>query len=80
TAIDQHVNTRERADDLRPVLKKHPALLGIALDEATAIVVTGDRCQVAGAGKVRFFASPDAPAVELTAGAAYDLAARAVLP
>ena len=80
TAIDQHVNTRKRADDLRPVLKVHPALLGIALDEATAIVVSGDRCEVAGAGTVRFLASADAPAVELTAGGRYDLAARKRAP
>jgi cyanophycinase len=80
TAIDQHVNTRERAADILSVLQKHPALLGIGLDEATAIVVTGDRCEVAGAGKVRFFAGPEAPAVELTAGSGYDLAARRALP
>lgn len=80
TAIDQHVNTRERATDIVPVLEKHPTLLGIALDEATAIIVTGDCCEVAGPGKVRFFATPKAPAVELTAGARYDLAARAALP
>ena len=79
TAIDQHVNTRERATDIMPVLKRHPELLGIALDEATAIIVTGDRCEVAGAGKARFFASAEAPAVELTAGMSYDLAARAAL-
>lgn len=80
TAIDQHVDTRKRADDLRPVLQAHPTLLGIALDEATAIVVSGDRCEVAGAGTVRFLASADAPAVELTAGGRYDLAARKRAP
>jgi cyanophycinase len=78
--IDQHVNTRGRAEDLRPVLKAHPALLGIALDEATAIIVTGDRCEVKGPGKVRFFATPEARADELAAGARYDLAARKPLP
>lgn len=76
TAIDQHVNTRERATDLVPVLKKYPGLLGIALDEATAIIVTGDRCEVAGVGRARFFASAETPPVELTAGARYDLAGR----
>jgi len=80
TAIDQHVNTRGRAEDLRPVLKAHPTLLGIALDEATAIIVTGDRCEVTGPGKVRFFAAPGAKADELAAGARYDLATRKPLP
>ena len=78
SAIDQHVNTRGRADDLRPVLQAHPTLLGIALDEATAIVVTGDRCRVVGAGGVRFFATPEAVPVVLSAGARYDLAKRQV--
>ena len=75
-AIDQHVNTRGRAEDLRPVLEKHRELLGIALDEATAILVQGDACRVMGAGSVRFFATPDAPAIVLKAGDRYDLAAR----
>jgi cyanophycinase len=76
SAIDQHVNTRGRADDLRPVLSKHRDLLGIALDEATAIIVRGDQCRVIGAGNVRFFATADEPAVILRDGARYDLAAR----
>jgi cyanophycinase-like exopeptidase len=58
------------------VLKKYPQLLGIVLDEATALVVAGDECEVVGWGKVRFIASPDADAVELSSGARYDLAAR----
>ncbi len=78
SAIDQHVNTRGRAEDLRPVLQAHPTLLGIALDEATAIVVTGDRCRVVGVGAVRFFATPEAAPVVLSAGARYDLATRQV--
>ena len=76
SAIDQHVNTRKRAEDLRPVLAKHPQLLGIALDEGTAILVQGDACRVLGVGAVRFFATPEAPALELKMGARYDLAAR----
>lgn len=80
TAIDQHVNTRGRADDLRPVLQKHRRLLGIALDEATALIVRGDVCAIVGAGTARFFAAPNAPALELVTGARYDLAARRVLP
>jgi len=75
-AIDQHANTRGRQDDIRSVLKKYPQLLGIVLDEATALVVAGDECEVVGWGKVRFIASPDADAVELSSGARYDLAAR----
>ena len=79
SAIDQHVNTRRRADDLSPVLQRHRDLLGIGLDEATAIVVRGDECRVIGAGQVRFFAAPDAAPSVLEQGARYDLAARRVI-
>jgi cyanophycinase len=52
TAIDQHINTRNRWDDLIPVIKKYPELLGLGLSEGTAIVVKGDRFEVMGAWKV----------------------------
>ncbi|PYR58422.1 MAG: peptidase S51, partial [Acidobacteria bacterium] len=52
TAIDQHINTRNRWDDLIPVIQKYPDLLGIGLSEVTAIVVHGDRFEVMGAWKV----------------------------
>ena len=52
SAIDQHINTRNRWDDLIPVIKKYPELLGIGLSEGTAIVVTGDRFEVLGKWKV----------------------------
>jgi cyanophycinase len=51
-AIDQHINTRNRWDDIIPVIKKYPNLLGIGLSEGTAIVVTGDRFEVIGKWKV----------------------------
>ena len=37
--IDQHVDTRGRKNDLAPVIKMHPELLGIGLDESTSITV-----------------------------------------
>jgi cyanophycinase len=52
TAIDQHINTRNRWDDLIPVIQKMPELLGIGLSEGTAIIVTGDRFEVTGKWKV----------------------------
>ncbi len=51
-AIDQHINTRNRWDDLVPVIQKYPKFLGIGLSEATAIIVNGDRFEVMGAWKV----------------------------
>jgi cyanophycinase len=48
SAIDQHINARNRWDDLIPVVQKHPKLLGIGLSEATAIIVKGDSFEVMG--------------------------------
>lgn len=50
-AVDQHVITRGRQKDLDQVTAAHPDLLGVGLDEGTAIVVQGDRFQVLGASK-----------------------------
>lgn len=47
-AIDVHVLARNRQFDLIGVIKAHPELLGIALDENTAIVVEGDEAEVIG--------------------------------
>jgi len=52
SAIDQHINARNRWDDLIPVIKKFPNLLGIGLSEDTAIVVKGDTFEVMGTWKV----------------------------
>jgi hypothetical protein len=48
SAIDQHVNTREREHDLVAVIEKHPELLGLGIDEGAAIVVHGDSFEVVG--------------------------------
>ena len=45
-AIDQHLLPRGRQDDLVAVIRAKPGLLGIGLDEPTAIVVKGDRFRV----------------------------------
>ncbi len=52
SAVDQHINTRQRENDLKEVLEKYPELLGIGLYESTAVVVQRDMFEVIGAGKV----------------------------
>ena len=52
SAIDQHIDARNRWDDLIPVIKKYPNLLGIGLSEDTAIIVKGDQFEVMGKSKV----------------------------
>lgn len=47
-AIDQHVIARNRQFDLFEILKQKPELLGIGIDESTAIVVKGNTFKVIG--------------------------------
>jgi len=47
-AIDQHVLARNRQFDMFEILRDHPQLLGIGIDEGTAIIVKGDIFEVAG--------------------------------
>ena len=47
-AVDQHLLRRNRQFDMLEVIDKHPELLGIGLDEDTAIVVRGDQFDVIG--------------------------------
>lgn len=54
-AIDQHVIARGRLDDMIPVIRKHPRLLGIGIDEGTAIVVRGNRMEVIGRSRVAIY-------------------------
>jgi len=55
TAIDQHLLTLNRQFDLFEVIEKHPHLLGIGLDENTAIVVRGNEFQVYGQSYVAIY-------------------------
>jgi len=84
SAIDQHINTRKRWDDLIPVIQKYPTLLGIGLSEGTGIVVTGDRFEVWGKWKVavhdntRLYQPWEKPYYVLSAGDVYNMKTRRV--
>lgn len=84
TAIDQHINARNRWDDLIPVIKKWPELLGIGLSETTAIIVKGDRFEVMGAWKVavhdntRLYQPWEKPYFVLSHGDVYNMKTRKV--
>ena len=54
-AIDQHLLKRNRQFDLIEIIEKYPELLGIGIDEDTAIVVQGDRFEVVGQGYVAIY-------------------------
>jgi cyanophycinase len=84
SAIDQHINTRNRWDDLIPVMKKYPNLLGIGISEGTAIVVNGDRFEVIGKWKVTIHDTTHAyqpwekPYFVLSPGDVYNMKTRSV--
>jgi len=50
--IDQHVDMRGRENDLAAVMKAHPELLGLGLDQSTSITVHGDTLTVNGPKRV----------------------------
>lgn len=54
-AIDQHLLARKRENDMLPVIRKHPHLLGIGIDESTALFVRGNTAEVIGKSKVLFY-------------------------
>ena len=54
-AIDQHLLARNRHFDMFEILHLHPDLLGIGLDENTAIHVTGDSFEVIGQSYVAIY-------------------------
>ncbi len=56
-AIDQHLLVRNRQFDLIEIIAAHPNLLGLGLDEDTAIVVQGDEFEVIGQGYVAIYDS-----------------------
>jgi cyanophycinase len=81
SAVDQHLLRRNRQFDLIPVIEKHPHLLGIGLDEGTAILVQRNQCRVMGKTYVAFYdhekmKSTGAPFELLATGQKYDLVKR----
>jgi cyanophycinase len=78
--IDQHFSQRKRFDDMKAFVKAHPQMLGIGIDEATAILVKGSTAEVTGRGKVFFYDAKRAEQPDSVAeGGKYDLKGRKIL-
>ena len=77
-AIDQHILTRKRERDMGAVVKAHPELLGIGIDEGTAILVRRDTFTVLGKSKVAITTSGH-DLYFLKSGDRFDLKGRAQL-
>jgi cyanophycinase len=84
-AIDQHFSRRKRFGDMTALMKTYPQLLGVGIDEATALIVREHVAEVMGRDKVYFYDARRKPAegepdyVAVGAGERYDLKARRVL-
>jgi cyanophycinase len=84
-AIDQHFSQRNRQPDMESLVQRHPQLLGIGIDESTAIVVKKAIAEVIGKGRVFFYDRQkksvfNEPSFDvLSDGGAYDLEKRQVI-
>ncbi|HUG20102.1 MAG TPA: Type 1 glutamine amidotransferase-like domain-containing protein [Planctomycetaceae bacterium] len=84
-AIDQHFSQRKRQQDMTELMTHYPQLLGIGIDEATALIVQKSIADIVGRGKVHFYdrhlpVFPGRPDyIALPDGSCYDLAAREIL-
>jgi len=63
--IDQHFIVRSRYNRLLSAIAKYPTLTCIGIDEATAIIVSGNKIEVAGIGQVVVIQKPEK--LEITA-------------
>jgi cyanophycinase len=83
SAIDQHLLKRNRQFDLVDFIRFSPKLIGIGLDEATAIVVQKDTLEVIGKSYVAIYDHDtiikNIPFVLLQNGQSYDLKNRKII-
>ncbi len=81
-AIDQHFTQRNRFADMTALKREFPQLLGLGIDEETAVLVSGREMRVIGANQVAVYDRTEPPAAgepeyqTLHAGDRYDLSTR----
>jgi cyanophycinase len=84
-AIDQHFTQRRRHADMTQLVDRYPQLLGIGIDESTAIVVKKSIASVRGNGHVYFYDRQQKSALDrpdyirLKDGQAFELSQRKIL-
>ena len=84
-AIDQHFTQRDRFDDMTGLKKAFPQLIGLGIDEATALIVRGTTMEVVGKSQVAVFdRQPNDPDTDpeyevVKAGQKYDFKQRRLL-
>jgi len=84
-AIDQHFAQRKRFPDMTQLMKFRPQLLGIGIDEATALIVRGSTAEILGQNQAHFYdyragkPEGDKDYVTLKSGQKFDLVGRKVV-
>ena len=81
--LDQYFRQRERDEPFGRLVARSPQMLGIGVDEKTALVIRGSVAEVVGANGVSFYGRrgerEEISPVVLLQGASYDLVARTTL-
>lgn len=79
-AVDQHFTQRGRHQDLLQLVQSYPRVLGIGIDEATALIVRGRQAEVLGRHQVYFLDSQRGQdMIRLEPGSRFDLVDRSVI-
>jgi cyanophycinase len=67
--VSPHFTERRRSGPLLAILRDHPGLIGVGIDEGTAIFVSNGRLEVAGRGTITIVDTPNGPVRTLKPGA-----------
>jgi cyanophycinase len=66
--VSPHFTERRRSGPLLVIVRDHPGLMGVGIDEGTAIFVSNARLDVAGRGTITILESANAPVRTLKSG------------
>jgi len=84
-AIDQHFSQRGRQKDMTQLVDRYPQILGVGIDESTALIVRKSVGEIVGRGKVFFYkrkqqvVDGEDDFIALEAGQKFDLAKRVLI-
>ena len=70
--VDQHFLRRQRFNRLLTVVLENPALVGVGIDEQTAVIVQGEKCEVLGESGVTLIDAREAANTATRESAARD--------
>jgi cyanophycinase len=73
--VSPHFTERRRSGPLLVILRDHPGLIGVGIDEGTAIFLSNGRLEVAGRGTITILESGNASVRTLNSGARLALSA-----